>query len=206
MNKNESNPSVEDPRLQLSEDQRFQFLIAQMNERYQAWHHMRERSMQFALWIMGLSIAASWHLLQEPCSGAPQRLAVTALVLSLGCAAGYFLKSLACGVRANREALINIETALGSHAQGVFLAGKAILPPEYKDTRVRPSSHFLTLYVLLAVTALYLLAAIWIPALFAPRICREQDASFCLCLDADMPPASAISNASIDSIKEGGPR
>jgi hypothetical protein len=60
--------------------------------------------------------------------------------------------------------LINVETALGNHATGEFLQEKAILPAEYTDPRPRPSSHFRTLYTLLTVTFVYLLAAIWSPA------------------------------------------
>lgn len=165
----------------LSDDQRFQVLMAQMNERYQAWHHMRARSMQFTLWILGLAVAASWKLLQEPCSGVSQRIAATALVLLLGGAAMYFLKSLQQGVRTNREALINVETALHAHDRGSYLSDKAILPDEYKDARPRASSHFLTLYALLAVTSIYLLAAIWFPACPAPdsNLARMKDISPC---------------------------
>ena len=161
-NDGETAPEVP-PIVQLSLDQRFQVLLAQLNERYQAWHHMRARSMQFTLWILGLAIAASWKLLQEPCGNLSQRAAATGLVLLLGGAAAYFLKSLARGVRMNREALINVETALGAHHKGAFLHDKAILPPEYKGTRPRPSSHFRTLYALLLVMLMYLLSAIWIP-------------------------------------------
>lgn len=148
----------------LSDDQRFQVLMAQLGERYSAWHQMRSRSMQFTLWILGLAVAVSWKLLQEPCADSYQRIAATVLVLSMGGASLYFLTSLARGVQKNREALINVETALGNHATGQFLQERAVLPAEYTDTRPRPSSHFRTLYTLLTVTFLYLLAAIWSPA------------------------------------------
>ncbi len=189
--------------LQLSEEQRFQVLMAELNERYQAWHHMRARSMQFTLWILGLSIAASWKLLQEPCGNLLQRVAATAFVLLLGAAAAYFLKSLARGVRTNREALINVETAIGTHHQGAFLAGKAILPTEYKDTRPRPSSHFRTLYALLAVTSIYLLAAIWFPSDFAPSRNRDQVKSECTSRAPGAASTSATKNAPDGSMKIG---
>ncbi|MDA3923410.1 MAG: hypothetical protein PF904_01765 [Kiritimatiellae bacterium] len=182
------------PCLQLSDDQRFQVLMAQMNERYQAWHHMRSRSMQFTLWILGLAVAASWKLLQEPCVDIFQRIASTCLVLLLGGAATYFLKSLEKGVRTNREALINVETALSTHDQSVFLKNKAILPVEYRNTRPRASSHFATLYALLSVTSIYLLAAIWFQSCPSPENNPAKTKRSCLC-KKDTTPSISSTNA-----------
>jgi len=53
---------------EFTDNQKVQILLSQMNERNQAWHKMRERSMQFTLWILGLAVAASWRLLQSPSS------------------------------------------------------------------------------------------------------------------------------------------
>jgi len=152
----------------LTEEQCIQIMVAQMNERYQAWHHIRDRSTQFTLWILGLAVAASWWLLQEPSGNLPQKVAVTILVLLLGGAALYLLKSLARGVSESRKILINIETALGLHSRGTILPDNTILPPEYKETRPRPNAHFCTLYVLLLVISIYLLTAIWNPFSLSP--------------------------------------
>ena len=92
--------------LSLNEEQRFQVLLSQMNERCQAWHHMRDRSTQFTLWISGLAVAASWKLLQDPGGTVIQKTTVTLLVAVLGFAAIHFLRSMAKGVRANRNVLI----------------------------------------------------------------------------------------------------
>ena len=133
-----------------TEDQRIQILIAQMNERYQAWHHLRDRSTQFTLWILGLAVASSWWLLQDASDNMSQKIAVTALIIILGGTAFYFLKSLAGGVRKNREVLIKIETALGVHSRGTIIHENVILPHEYKEIKPRLSAHFCTLYVLLS--------------------------------------------------------
>ncbi len=130
----------------------------QLQERNHAWHEIRARSMQFTLWILGLAVAASWHLLQEPCDGLRQKLAVTVLVIALSLVSVYFLQALARGTKKNRDALITIETELGLHD-----AESPTLPKEYKQPKTGWSAHFLTLYALLAVTGLYLLAAIWLP-------------------------------------------
>ena len=87
MSKNEKSTTEGSAVIQLSADHRFQILVAQINERYQAWHHMRARSMQFTLWILGLAVAASWNLLQDPSGHHSQRIAATGLVLLLGGAA-----------------------------------------------------------------------------------------------------------------------
>ena len=178
----------------LNDDQRFQVLMAQLAERYAAWHHMRARSMQFTLWILGLAVAVSWKLLQEPWSDLYQRTAATLLVLMLGGASLYFLTSLARGVRKNREALINIETALGNHRSGAYLRAKAVLPAEYMDTKPRASSHFRTLYVLLTVTSVYLIAAIW-----SPVCCDAPDRG-------NTPRTSGHGLQSTDLARDSGPK
>ena len=132
--------------------------MAQLQERYRAWHEMRSRSMKFTLWVLGLTIGASWHLLQNPCECFGQRLALSGLVVALGVASFYFLTSLSRGVQTNRKALISVETDLCLHAQE-----KPVLPKEYQSTKRRWSSHFLTLYGLIIITGLYLLLSIWIP-------------------------------------------
>jgi hypothetical protein len=183
----------------LTDDHRVQVLLAQMNERYSAWHQMRSRSMEFTLWILGLSVAASWNLIQEPCHLLPQRIAATVFVIALGGAAAYFLLSLARGVRTNREALINVETALGAHGQGIFLRHKSVLPPEYKDSKPRASAHFFTLYALLLTTAVYLLAAIWLPCTPSPEPDRNKPATECSIRSAGQPSRPEAQNTTTNT-------
>ena len=40
--------------MEISEEKKLEILLAQGQERYEALHKMRDRSMQFALWILGL--------------------------------------------------------------------------------------------------------------------------------------------------------
>ena len=149
--------------VELTQEQQFQVLMAQLQERYTAWHHIRGRSTQFSLWIVGMAIALSWKLIEIPCANVPQRIAATVLVTLLAAVSIYFLSGLATGMKHTRKALIRIEAALGNHEPNYYLQGKALLPSQYKSTKTRPSSHFLTLYALLSVTAGYLLFAIWVP-------------------------------------------
>ncbi len=144
--------------MNMNDDQQFQVLMAQMQERNHAWHQMRARSMQFTLWVLGLAVAASWHLLHTPCEGIHQKIVISVLALSLAMVSIYFLKALSGGAQRNKQALINIETELGLHAEE-----KPILPEKYKKVKNGWSAHFITLYLLLAVTLLYLLLTIWMP-------------------------------------------
>lgn len=187
--------------VKLTDDQRFQVLMAQLTERYQAWHQMRTRSMEFTLWILGLSVAASWNLLQEPCDLLPQRIATTGFVFALGGAAAYFLLSLARGVRTNREALVNVETALGTHQEDAFLGHKSVLPPEYKNAKARASAHFFTLYALLLTTAVYLLAAIWLPCTPSPEPDRNKPATECSIRSAGQPSRPEAQNTTTTKTK-----
>ena len=156
--------SKKSPLVLLTQEQQFQVLMAQLQERYSAWHHIRERSTQFTLWIVGMAIALSWKLIENPCANVTQRIAATLLVTLLSAVSVYFLGGLATGCKHTRNALIRVETALGNHTENYYLHGDALLPRQYESTKTRPSSHFLTLYALLTVTASYLLFAIWVPA------------------------------------------
>jgi len=147
----------------LSQEQQFQVLMAQLQERYVAWHHIRARSTHFTLWIVGMAIVLSWKLIESPCPNVPQKITVTVMVILLSTVSIYFLSGLATGCKHTRRALIRIETALGAHEPNYYLHGEALLPNQYKNTKTRPSSHFLTLYALLTVTVGYLLFAIWMP-------------------------------------------
>jgi hypothetical protein len=160
MNKNKNKKSCV---VKLTQEQQFQVLMAQLQERYNAWHLIRSRSTQFALWIVGMAIALSWKLIETPCANIPQRVAATILVTLLAIVSVYFLSGLATGLKHTRKALIRIEEALGTHEPSYYLQGEALLPNQYKSIKVRLSAHFLTLYALLTVTASYLLFAIWVP-------------------------------------------
>ena len=149
--------------MKLNNDQKFQVLMVQLQERYTAWHNMRERSTKFTLWILGMAIALSWNLLKEPSMSLSQKVAITLLVLSLGAVSWYFLWAINRGCNSNRKSLLNVETALECYNPNEFLNGKALLHSEHKSTKSGLSNHFKTLYALLLITLLYLISAIWVP-------------------------------------------
>jgi len=147
--------------MELIEDQKLKILLAALQERYNASHKIRERSIQFTLWISGMAIGLGWLLISQKALVFSQRVALTLLILALFAGTIYFLTGLRRGFRKNREAMINCERALGMHDSGVYLADGALLPAEYSLTNRRWSEHFHTLYVWLILMAVSLLILTW---------------------------------------------
>jgi hypothetical protein len=51
--------------MEIPENQKIKVLMAQLEERYTASHKMRDRSMQFGLWILGLGLGMVWVLISK---------------------------------------------------------------------------------------------------------------------------------------------
>jgi ABC-type Fe3+ transport system permease subunit len=67
--------------IQLSDDQKFQVLLAELAERYNAAHKIRERSTQFTLWLSGFAIGLAWLLVSQSPLPTSQRIGLTLLIL-----------------------------------------------------------------------------------------------------------------------------
>jgi hypothetical protein len=151
--------------IELNDDQKVQALLAQLTERYNASHQIRDRSTQFTLWISGLAIGLAWVLISESVLVLSQRIALTLLISAIGGGAAYFIIALKRGFQTNRKMMIRVEDALGMHTAGVFLANEPLLSPQYRQTRARWSDHFNTLFVWIVVVAAALLVLTWSRAL-----------------------------------------
>jgi len=149
--------------MKLDEDQKFQALLAELQERYQASHKMRERSVQFTLWISGMAIGLGWLLISQKSLMLPQRIALTLLILALFTGTLYFVLGLRRGFSKNRNTLIRCEMALGLFETGLFLKDASILPCEYQRTKIKWSDHFSTLCAWLILVAAALLILTWSP-------------------------------------------
>lgn len=147
--------------MRLNEDQKLQVLLAVLQERYDASHKIRERSIQFTLWLSGMAIGLGWLLISQQELVLPHRVALTLLVLALFAGTIYFLMGLRRGFRKNREAMINCERALGMHDSGIYLTDGPLLPSEYNRTNRKWSDHFHALYVWLILVAASLLILTW---------------------------------------------
>ena len=147
--------------MHLTEDQKLQVLLAELQERYTASHKMRERSIQFTLWISGMAIGLGWLLISQTDLGLSQRVALTLLIAALFGGTLYFMLGLLRGFRKNREAMIRSERALGMYDSGVYLADTSLLPAEYSRTKRKWSDHFCTLCVWLILVAVSLFILTW---------------------------------------------
>ncbi len=68
--------------MKISEERKIDVLLAQLQERYDALHKMRDRSMQFVLWILGLGLGMSWLLIKGTALRWPQQWAITVVLNS----------------------------------------------------------------------------------------------------------------------------
>jgi hypothetical protein len=147
--------------MDLSEDQKLQIVLVELQERYNASHRIRERSTRFTLWISGMAIGLAWLLISQKSLLFSQRVALTLLVAALFAGTLFFILGLLRGFGKNREAMINSERALGMHDSGVYLEDGPLLPPEYSRITSKWSNHFYTLCVWLIVVAVSLIVLTW---------------------------------------------
>ncbi len=147
--------------IQLREDQKLQVLLAELQERYNASHKIRARSIQFTLWISGMAIGLGWLLISQKPLVFSQRAALTLLIAALFIGTVYFIMGLRRGFRKNREAMVRCERALGMHEPGIYLHDRSLLPTEYSNTERKWSDHFNTLCVWLILVAMALFILTW---------------------------------------------
>jgi hypothetical protein len=146
---------------ELSDELKAQVLLAELQERYSASHKIRERSIQFTLWISGMAIGLGWLLISQKALVVSQRVALTLLIVALFAGTIYFMMGLLRGFRKNREAMIRSERALGMYDRGIYLADTSLLPTEYSHTKRKWSDHFCTLCVWLILVAVSLFILTW---------------------------------------------
>lgn len=164
--------------MRLSENQKIQVLLAELQERYNASHRIRERSIRFTLWISGMAIGLGWLLITQKTLMFSQRIALTLLILALFAGTLYFIMGLKRGFRKNRESMINTERALGMYDPGTYLEEISLLPEEYSQLKGRWSNHFHTLYGWLILVTIAMLILTWTSPQpiehFVPKIKTEQ--------------------------------
>ncbi len=147
--------------MDLSNDQRFDVLKAELEERYGSAHKIRERTTQFIVWISGMAIGLAWLLINDGIPSTPQRWALTLLVVALYLGTAHLLNGLHRGARSNREAMIRVERALGLFEKGLYLPEQSILPDVYTNTKPTWSHDSRTLPVWATIVAVILIALIW---------------------------------------------
>ena len=132
-------------------------LMAQLAERYTALHKMRDRSMQFALWILGLSLGLAWLLISQITLNRTQMFVLGIFLFIIGILVLNFLRAINRGFNNNRDVMIKIETLLKLHEEGSYWSTEPVLPKEFSENKFRWSGHFPTLYLLIIAVFILLI-------------------------------------------------
>ena len=132
---------------------------------------MRERSLNFAIWVLGFGVAIIWLLLSGVSLTIPQKIILTVFVIIISTLAIYFLNAIKKGFDSNRKLMIDIERILGCHKKGVYIDSRPLFPEEYADNKRDTSrfktivkalsSHFVSIYIWIVIIALLIALLIW---------------------------------------------
>ena len=147
----------------IEEKDKVTILLNLLNERYNASHQMRERSLKFSLWILGfVVIAVGWLLLHGLSLTTYQRSILTVFVIIIGSFTFWFLHAIKLGFDRNRNVMISLETPLGCYEKDQFVTSESLFPPEYKEPKKRSLGyHFSTIYAWIIVAFLISIFMIW---------------------------------------------
>ena len=147
--------------MQINDDKKIEILLNLLNERYNASHRMRERSLNFALWILGFGIAMAWMLVSQITLTFPQKIIVSIFVIIVGCLTKKFLASIEAGFDRNRNIMIKIEEVLGCYKANAYCEDTTLFPKEYKNLDKKETSHFKSLYQWVWAVIGVLISLIW---------------------------------------------
>lgn len=148
--------------MEISHEKKVDVLLNLLNERYEASHRMRERSLSFALWILGFGIAMAWMLLSQMALTFSQKIILTIFVVVIGILTKKFLASIEVGFDKNRKVMIKIEEALECYKADVYIETTALFPEEYKNLDKKETSHFTSLYQWIWSIVAMLIFLIWL--------------------------------------------
>ena len=143
--------------MNLSDEKRVDILISQLNERYGALHKMRDRSMHFTIWILGLGLALAWLLISEVTLSSWQPFVVTFFLVVFGFCSVVYLRAIQRGFNKNRDIVIRLERLLGLYDEDFYGNVGAVLPKDFLNKKLHWAGHFPTLYLLIAVVLVSLI-------------------------------------------------
>lgn len=158
---NESGSTFNGSATRISDEKKVDLLSAQLQERYSALHKMRDRSMQFVLWVLGFGLGLAWLSINEAVFTSAQKGAITVLLIILAVVTLMFVRAIACGFTVNRDIAVRIESALGLYNANCYGTDRAILPKQFSCQQTKWTGHFCTLYILVSVVVLLLLLLAW---------------------------------------------
>ena len=132
--------------MNIDDDKKVDILLSLLNERYNASHRMRERSLNFAIWILGFGIAVAWMLLGDINLSISQKVVLTIFIVIIGYLTRKFLLYIEAGFNTNKEVMVTLEETLECYEQNKYVEGKSLYPEKYRDSECTKTSHFKSLY------------------------------------------------------------
>lgn len=122
-------------------DSKVDVALAQLSERYTALHNMRDRSMQFTIWILGLGLALAWLLLNEIALTTLQKLVLLIILIAIPYASYLFLRGISIGFDNNLAVARRLERALLLLEPGAYLEKRSILDEEFAGEKPAAPKH-----------------------------------------------------------------
>ncbi len=147
--------------MEIPEEKKFEILMSQLHERYEALHKMRDRSMQFSLWILGFGLALAWLLINEIILTLGQRITITLILFIVLIITLIFERAIHRGFKHNRRIMINVENALKLYDKDAYSLEESVLPKKFGQQKVGLTGHFQTLYMLIISVFLLLIILTW---------------------------------------------
>lgn len=148
--------------MNINDDKKVDILLSLLNERYNASHRMRERSLNFAIWILGFGIAVAWMLLGDINLSISQKVVLTIFIVIIGYLTRKFLLYIEVGFNTNKEVMVTLEETLECYEQNKYMEGKSLYPEKYRDSECTKTSHFKSLYEWIWVIITLLIFLIWL--------------------------------------------
>lgn len=127
--------------LELPTDKKIDVALAQLSERYTALHNMRDRSMQFTIWILGLGLALAWLLLSEIALTTPQTFVLLIMLIAIPYASYLFLRGINAGFKKNMNIARRLERALLLFESGTYLEKQSILGEDFAGEKPAAPTH-----------------------------------------------------------------
>ena len=144
-----SSANGHDAQLVIGEEKKIDIVLAQLAERYSALHCMRDRSMQFTLWILGFGLGMAWLILSEVAFSSRQATLGLLFLLVMGAASLFFPRGIHVGFNNNMAIAARLESALGLFQAGFYHRTMPILNDDFARNNRKPTGHFVTLYFLM---------------------------------------------------------
>lgn len=140
----------------ISSEKKVDVAVSQLAERYIALHNMRDRSMQFAVWILGLGFAMAWLLISEVALTPLQTHLTFAFLVVIGIASFLFVRGIHVGFKNNMAVAARLEETLRLFEAGAYHRTLPVLDGDFSCKKFKPTEHFFTIYCLLVAVYLFL--------------------------------------------------